>query len=205
MHNTDSTKKQSVKKPNKPVNLSVLITGFIGLKGTAILSRHFKDKIDAYYPAYLSREASEYEASEIKNQERARLLLENFLMQKGTSEEESFCTRIGEGGILAALWEFAGKIETGFELDMRKLPIKQETVEICELLEINPYHLMSQEAYIYVLKDAKEAVRMLEKEGINATVVGYTNATKAHVLVNGDIISHINRPEPDELERIGLL
>ena len=41
---------------------------------------------------------------------------------------------ITEGGIFGALWEIGEASGTGITADLRKIPIKQETVEICEVL-----------------------------------------------------------------------
>ena len=40
---------------------------------------------------------------------------------------------LGEGGVLAALWNLSGVFNAGIEFDLRRIPIRQATVEICEL------------------------------------------------------------------------
>ena len=47
----------------------------------------------------------------------------------------------GEGGILAALWNLSGRYGMGITFDLRRIPIRQITVEICELWGLNPYRL----------------------------------------------------------------
>ena len=44
----------------------------------------------------------------------------------GASEWES----VGKGGIFTALWNLSGAYTTGFEVDLYKIPIRQETVEV---------------------------------------------------------------------------
>ena len=41
---------------------------------------------------------------------------------------------MGEGGFLSALWKMAEASEVGLEADFRKVPIRQETIEVCEIL-----------------------------------------------------------------------
>ena len=36
------------------------------------------------------------------------------------------------GGIFGALWELAEASGVGLEIELKKIPIRQETVEICE-------------------------------------------------------------------------
>ena len=55
----------------------------------------------------------------------------------------SFVREAGEGGIFAALWNMAEACNAGFTVDMKKLPILQETIEVCEALELNPYEIAS--------------------------------------------------------------
>ncbi len=51
-----------------------------------------------------------------------------------------------EGGILTAIWNLTGAYETGVEFYLRQIPMRQETVEVCERLELNPYRLYSWDA-----------------------------------------------------------
>ena len=39
---------------------------------------------------------------------------------------------VTEGGIFGALWEMAEASGVGLEIDLKKIPIRQETVEVCE-------------------------------------------------------------------------
>ena len=43
----------------------------------------------------------------------------------------------GEGGIMAALWDYFDEFGLGFEMKLRKLPLLQETVEVCEVFDVN--------------------------------------------------------------------
>ena len=50
---------------------------------------------------------------------------------------------MGEGGFLAALWKIAEASGVGLSADLRSVPIRQETIEICEVFDVNPYKLLS--------------------------------------------------------------
>ena len=60
----------------------------------------------------------------------------------------SAARQIGSGGILAALWEMAEISGTGLEVSMEAMALKQETVEICEHFQINPYQMTSAGSYL---------------------------------------------------------
>lgn len=50
---------------------------------------------------------------------------------------------VTEGGIFGALWEMAEASGVGLCVDLKKIPIRQETIEICEFFNLNPYQLIS--------------------------------------------------------------
>ena len=188
-------------------NRQVIMTGYIALKGTAILAREFKDKIDERYPVWLSREASRFgEGKDSEDFDKAREILLAHIRDMGSEcGEDAFLTEVSKGGFLTGLYEMAAMCATGFELDLRSVPIRQETIEICELLEVNPYHLYGEKCFIAIVPEGGSALEKLKAAGISARLVGHTTDKKAHILFNDGTESHLNRPEPDELERLGLL
>lgn len=193
----------------KKRNRSVIVTGYIGLKGTAILSEKYKEKIDSHYPIYLSSSAEHIADSVCDNMGRALEIIKRHVAQTEETAEEGAeelpVIEIAEGGFLTAMWEIARRAGQGFTVDLRLVPLKQETVEICELLEVNPYHLYSGGAVVAVVSDGRLLAEQLEKNDIPVTIIGYTNSSKAHILMNDGTESHLNRPEPDELVRLGLM
>ena len=69
---------------------------------------------------------------------------------------------LGEGGVLAALWNLSGVFNAGIEFDLRRIPIRQATVEICELYGLNPYRLRSGGGFVAAADNGGRAVRALE-------------------------------------------
>ncbi len=185
---------------------SIVMTGFIGLEGTARLATEYAEKVSQRFPIYFAREAAKLGGEEDKAlHERALKLLDEHLKEFGNSNADgAFYTEVRDGGILTALYELAKMSGLGFETDLRKIPILQETVEICELLEVNPYHLYSGECLVCIIPEGGALVTKLADEGINAVIIGHTTDKKAHILHNDGTESHLNRPEPDELVRLGL-
>lgn len=60
----------------------------------------------------------------------------------------------------------------GLDIDLKKIPIRQETVEVCELLGLNPYILMSSGSMMIATDDGYGLVRKLNQAGIEASVIG---------------------------------
>lgn len=107
--------------------------------------------------------------------------------------------QITGGGILAVLWELSEFLDTGFEINLSAITLKQETVEICEFYRLNPYQMTSAGSFLIVTEDAEEAVNILEGAGARAIKLGVTKARKARVITSGEEVRYLDRPAPDEL------
>ena len=109
---------------------------------------------------------------------------------------------VTEGGIFGALWEMAEASGVGLEIDLKKIPIRQETVEVCEFFGINPYKLISSGCMLMAAEDGNTLVRELEKEGIPATIIGKATEGNDRVLLNEDEKRFLEPPKTDELYEV---
>ena len=108
---------------------------------------------------------------------------------------------IGSGGVFAALWDLAEISGIGFEIDMRQIPLRQETVEICEYYRLNPYQLTSAGSYLILTDHAAEVADTLAGAGARAVRLGTARAQNARVISSGEETRYLDRPAPDELVR----
>ncbi|MFQ9208791.1 MAG: hydrogenase expression/formation protein HypE [Clostridium fessum] len=121
----------------------LLAVGYTALLGTSMAAKSGE-------AALLNRFSARYvrECQNLYEKWNPSPLLEAFAAHK----ERKVLTRLGAsawypaggGGVMAALWHFFDGFGLGFEMDLRKLPIRQETVEVCEVFDLNPYRLQSQ-------------------------------------------------------------
>lgn len=114
----------------------------------------------------------------------------------------SYMKQITEGGIMAALWNLAKETEAGIEADLKLLPVRQETIEVCEYFRLNPYQLTSTGSMLMVAEDGEKLAETLHAQGIAATVIGKLTDNNDKLLHNGEEIRYIDRPAPDELMKI---
>ena len=115
--------------------------------------------------------------------------------------EEAKSRQCGDGGVLCGLWELAEAEKTGFEIDFSKLALKQETVEICEFFQLNPYLLTSAGSYLVLTEHGEETLESLKNAGVPAVRIGFVKEQNARTLVNGEETRYLDRPAPDELSR----
>ena len=133
-------------------------------------------------------------------------LLEAFAAHK----ERKVLTRLGAsawypaggGGVMAALWHFFDGFGLGFEMDLRKLPIRQETVEVCEVFDLNPYRLQSQGCILLTASSGPKLLKNLEREGIPAALIGRTRTAIGREIYSGEVHSFLDRPKPDEIDKM---
>ena len=121
-------------------------------------------------------------------------------------EEGALLHDVSEGGLYAALWELAEGYQTGFFVDLGAVPLKQETVEICEILLGDPYSLLSTGAMLAAVPDGERAVKRLAERGVPAAVIGRIVPGRDKILKRGGDEGSMGRPGPDfltELEDFG--
>ena len=76
------------------------------------------------------------------------------------------------GGLFAALWALCEEAGTGCSVDIEKVPIRQEIVEILELFKENPYEVPSKGSFLIF---SNEPVK-------GASLIGFTNSTKSRTV-----------------------
>lgn len=110
--------------------------------------------------------------------------------------------QITEGGILAALWEMAEASEVGLEVELKKMSIPQETVEVCEFCHLNPYQLTSAGSVLIFTDNGEELVQKYEEAGICASLLGRTTANAERVILGGEEKRFLDKPASDELLKL---
>lgn len=115
---------------------------------------------------------------------------------------ESCIYPMQEGGILNALWNFADGVGVGLDIDMRKIPIHQESVEISEFYGINPYQLLSDGACLIASRQPEKVCAELERAGIVCRIIGHITKENARVIRRDDEVRYLDKPGQEELEKI---
>ncbi|MBQ9034119.1 MAG: hypothetical protein IJ107_05550 [Lachnospiraceae bacterium] len=124
--------------------------------------------------------------------------------------EAQICAREGadclvdlsEGGIYAALWRLSVKTRRGLRVDMAAIPLLQETIELANYYDIDPYKMRSAGSLLAVTADADALVEALEGSGIPAVKIGELTEDHDKTLINDDEVRYLDLPQTDELHRI---
>ena len=87
------------------------------------------------------------------------------------------------------------------EIDLKKILIRQETVEVCEYYQLNPYQMTSAGCILFLTDHAEKLIEILEESGARAERLGVTTAGNARVITSGEEQRYLERPAPDEWMR----
>lgn len=115
-----------------------------------------------------------------------KLSFVNWTEQDIKDVSPDYYCKLSEYGIFGGLWEFAENRKCGITVKLPDINICQETVEICEAFDVNPYVCPSDSVYIISVKSGYEAIYLFEKKGIYATVIGRENDSKDRIVINGE-------------------
>ncbi len=169
----------------------IVLTKWIALEGTALLARLNRQRLSERYPAHLVETAAEFERYLSVIPEAAVAAKSGIRVMHDASE----------GGILAALWELSESSGVGLTIDLRKIPIRQETVEVCEFCEVNPYTLASSGCLVLTADDGEGLVERLGRAGIPATVIGQITDSHDRLICNAEERRYLDKPAQDEIHR----
>lgn len=167
----------------------LVLTKWAGLEGTAIIARDKEEVLkERFHQDFIDRAKSLFEdLSVVKDARIAKRV--------GVSSMHD----VTEGGIFGALWEVAAASGVGIEVDLKKIPIKQETIEICEVFDINPYMLMSSGCMLISTDRGNALVDALKKEGIASAIIGKVMEGNDRIIINEDERRYLEPPKADEL------
>ncbi len=172
--------------------MDLVVTKWVGIEGTSILAKEKEAELKQQFPAEFVDAAKDFDAYISVVPEAA------VAVAHGVASMHD----VTEGGLFGALWEMAEASGIGLEVDLHAIPIKQETVEICEYFDINPYELISSGMMLMATYDGEGLVAALESAGIPAHMIGKTTEGNDRVIVRGEDRRFLEPPKTDELYKV---
>jgi hydrogenase maturation factor len=172
--------------------MDLVITRWIGLEGTALLAKAKEQELKQRFPADFVEDAIRF-----------RELLSVIPEAAVAAKTEAAAMHDGSwGGIFGALWELAEASGTGLVIDLKKLPIRQETVEICEYFDLNPYELLSGGTMVIATAEGEKLVAALQDKAIPAVVAGRITSGNDRLVLRDGEKRFLEPPKQDALYRI---
>lgn len=172
--------------------MDIVVTKWIGLEGTTIFAKEKEMELKEHFPTSFVDTAKAFDQYLSVVPEAA------VAVKSGVAAMHD----VTEGGLFGALWEMAEASGVGLEIDLKKIPIRQETVEICEYFDVNPYGLISSGMMLMASEDGNALVHALAEANIPATVIGKATEGNDRVIVRDEERRFLEPPKTDELYKV---
>lgn len=172
--------------------MDIVMAGEIAFSGTAALVRLKYDEL-------LERFAKSYVELALKTEESmSSIYASNLACKYGVRIMHD----LSRGGIYGGLWELSEKTGKGVLADMNAIPVRQETIEMCEMYGLNPYKMLSNGAVLMVTDDGAGLCDYLRQNNVKSQVIGKLKNNNDKVLIKNDEKRYIEAPRGDELYHI---
>lgn len=175
-------------KPIIAPEQNIAVVRPIGLEGARILCKANKERLCSYFSELF------YEKALGKEQE-----LDVTAICAAVAKENVFMMHLGEGGVLAGLWNMAEYGKVGLTVDLKKFPVRQEIIEVCELLEKNIYELSSFGSLLMTFDDKCDIINCLKNFDVDVVIIGRTTSSNDKIINNDDEVRYLDTPKRDEI------
>ncbi|ASJ02669.1 hydrogenase [Thermococcus profundus] len=172
---------------------AIVMTKWAGLEGTSIIAREKREEL-----------ASAFGGDFV---ERASSLIDYISIVPEATVLRDYANAMHdptEGGIANGIYEMADAAGLGFRVFPNRVPIRDETLKVCEFYSLNPLALISSGSLLAAVPrdHAKFVVERLLSKGINAAVIGEFLAEKKRVAIVDGEERPFPRPKTDELWKV---
>ena len=182
------------KKKIKP-GYDIVMVGQAGRMGADIILKEKREELHTRFPDfYLDMASVKEDAYSIVDVARriADSGMDICYMHDGSS-----------GGVYGALWQMGVWMDKGFEVQHVDIPIRQETIEICEFFNINPYLLDATGCLFVVVEDGEKLVEYLAEQETEAAVIGVVTEKKEKLIVVNELEHRCLSPvNGDEIHKV---
>ena len=179
------------KMNTEAVEEDIVMTKWIALEGTSLIANDSFDVLCGRYPRDIVEEAAGFSCYLPIISEAA------CAVKSGAS---SLCLP-REGGIFGGLWQLASGKGVGLVVDLKCIPVRQETIELCEYFDINPYELLAGGSLLATTKNGGELVRAFSVLGIPAAVIGRTVKGNDRIICRDGETRYLEPAKGDEIFR----
>ena len=181
------------------VTAQILMTGSTALSTAARLMTECRGEMERQFPSFFRTVLS----TDDPDEEEVRIPLPAALERHRAhlpealriAEEDGclFCREVGREGVLRSLWKMGEELELGMEVHIKKIPIRQETIEICEYYDLDPYEEESGGTLLIAASDCGGLACALEKAGIPVSVIGFLHTGKARTIVYPGHVRYLDK------------
>lgn len=163
----------------------IVMSKAIALEATGLLAMEYQEEFEKRFTSLYINNAKEF----IKDM--------SVVLEAKVAKEFGVAAMhdMSEGGVFGSLWELGEACNCGLSVDLKKINIRQETVELTNHLNINPYLISSSGSLLMVTADGLGLVDKLLCNGIEANIIGKITEGNDRVIVNEDERRYLEPPK----------
>ena len=169
----------------------IIMTGYAADYGAAVIAGRFYDELIVRLPVSLINRTIEYSEKKYEAPN-----------SDSIKDYADYVWKISDGGVFKALRDMSDNYGTGISVWLDKISIRQETIEICEVYDINPYMLNGTGTSLIISEHGNELVRSLQGKGIHAAIIGHTTNNNDKIIINNNEIRYLESRIVDELGKL---
>lgn len=185
---------------------SLIVTGHVASETLKNLYEQKKEEIRKRFPSFfienmLKRLEAENQGAKAGGDAGARNTRKMDRIRKLTADTEIRkvygvldARPIADDGFFSSLWYLLEDIDAGCEVQLARIPVFQETIEICDLFDINPFEAPSAGNMILACRRGAELSWFLTSQGIDNALIGVLLPPPARRIGEGDHTRYLDRP-----------
>lgn len=154
----------------------IIMTGYAGWSGTVKLAMRYRQMLEAHFnPSFLSNIFDD-------NEDKRDCAAEAVRAAASAGVRTMYAA--GAGGVFAAAWELAAQAGLGCRIHLKAIPLRQETVEICDYFGISPYQLVTEGALLLTADHGQKVLTELAAAGVPAVIIGHLTDDNDRVILS---------------------
>lgn len=170
----------TMKEPAEP-GWEIIMTKWAALEWTAEAVKNHEEPLKKELPAWFLQQAKD---------------LNEYL---DVSDELCIASDSGIGslyelsdeGVFGGLWDMAEFSSCGLKVKLSDIPIRQETVEIANILDENPYQLPSKGSVLMAVKNGEAVCEKLCEKGVEAFLIGRFTDSKDRLIIGSEGVRYL--------------
>ncbi len=159
----------------------VIMAGYAGLAGSLQILTENREELKNRFSTYFLEKAEKEAKETIEITKATRLVAGSEV-----SEDVICMVSAGQDGVFGALWELGERLGKGLSVELKSVPIRQETVELANFADVNPYKDDSDGVFLLAVKENEKILKFFQKRGIPTAVIGSIIDRNKRVVVAGE-------------------
>ncbi|MBP5773044.1 MAG: hypothetical protein J6W35_03135 [Eubacterium sp.] len=191
--------KDELEKPTVRPGMDIVMIGSIGVGGAVKLCKKYENDLSKKFSWTFIETVIGLEWN--TTVEYYIEMVQNY-MCNSYSMEKAVCYEVDTEGTFGGLYELSKYINKGIDIDISKIPVLQQVVEVAEFFDVNPYKMDGTGALIIVCNEGSDMVEYLTDEGLFASVIGTVTDNNDKIARNGDEVRYLEPTRVEELSNL---